>query len=91
MKEAVRCLKVSYHRGVPYAAYYYLAPRGKALSVRTELVEPGMVIDFDANDRPLGIEITAPPLTTLEALNAILVRLGFEPAMPEELAPLRAA
>jgi hypothetical protein len=50
-----------------------------------------MVIDFDAEDRPLGIEITAPSLTTLEGFNEVLIRLGFVPATPAELAPLRAA
>ena len=84
-------LRVSYRRGVPYAAYYHLSAHKAGASVRTELVEPGMVIGFDAADRPLGIEITAPSLTTLEAFNEALVRLGFASATAGELAPLRAA
>lgn len=91
MNAEIRYLNVSYRRGVPYAAYFHLSSPSRGRSVRMELVEPGMVIDFDAADRPLGIEITAPSLTTLEAFNEVLVRLGFAPATAGELAPLRAA
>lgn len=91
MRASVRHLEVSFRGSVPYAAYYHLSRRRAGASVRTELVEPGMVIDFDAEDRPLGIEITAPSLTTLEAFNELLARLGFAPATAGELDALRAA
>ena len=84
-------LEVTFRRGRPFAAYYYLARTGRRKSVRQELVEPGMVIDFADTGEPLGIEITAPALTTLEALNQVLDSLGLPRATAEDFAPLRAA
>jgi hypothetical protein len=38
-----------------------------------------MVIDFAADGRPIGIEITAHAQVTAEAFNRVLERLGFRP------------
>lgn len=86
--DAVRHLEISCRRGVPYAAYFHLSSPPNRRSVRMELAEPQLVIDFDAEDRPLGIEILAPRATTLEAFNRVLTRLGFPAATAEELGPL---
>jgi len=59
-----RYLEVTFRHGRPIAAYYYL-PRGTdQKSVRTRRVEPGLIIDFAANGQAIGIEITAPNLTS---------------------------
>ena len=84
-------LEVTYRRGQPLAAYLYLPRRARQKSVRTRRVEPGLIIDLTASGQPLGIEITAPSLVTLTALNRVLRELGCAPIRRADLAPLRAA
>ena len=91
MTADIRYLSVSYRDGKAYAAYFYLTPRTDSRSVRVEHDEPSLIIDFDAQDQPLGIEILAPWMTTADHLNRVLTRLGLPLATPEELAPLKAA
>jgi hypothetical protein len=50
---------------------------------------PGMVIDYTADGRPMGVEITAPTRTTVTALNKVLRSLGVTPVERRDLAPLR--
>jgi hypothetical protein len=50
-----------------------------------------MVIDFARDDRPIGIEITAPSRLTVAALNRVLRELGFAPVTRQELVPVLAA
>lgn len=73
------------------AAYYYLPRRARDKAVRTQRVESGMLIDFARDDRPIGIEITAPTKLTVAALNRVLRQLGLARVTREELAPLLAA
>ena len=54
MREAY--LEVTFRRGRPLAAYYYLPRRTGEKSYRTIRVEPGMVIDLGRSGRPIGIE-----------------------------------
>jgi hypothetical protein len=84
-------LEVTYRRGRPIAAYLDLLRNAGDTSHRTERVEPGMVIDFTADGRPMGIEITAPTEVSLAAINGILERLGLSPVTQADLAPLEAA
>lgn len=84
-------LEVTYRRGRPFAAYYYLPRRPGQKSVRTRREEAGMIIDFARDGTPLGIEITAPALVTLAAINRVLRRLGQSSLRASDLAPLRAA
>jgi uncharacterized protein YuzE len=84
-------LEVTYRKGRPLAAYYYLPRRDEEVSVRTERVGGGMLVDYSADGTPLGIEISAPSLFDLNALNVVLTRLGQESVRPEDLAPLVAA
>ena len=84
-------LEVTFRRGRPLAAYYYL-PRGpKDKSHRTKRIEPGLVINFRRDGKPIGIEILAPKQLTLAAFNRVLRDLGFLPLKRADLAPLRAA
>lgn len=89
MKETY--LEVTFRRGRPVAAYYYLPRRPGQKSVRTRRVEPGMVIDFACGGQPIGIELTAPSKLSVAALNRVLRELGFPPVTREDLAPLLAA
>ena len=84
-------LEVTFWRGRPVAAYYYLPRRPGQKSVRTRRVEPGLVIDLARGGQPIGIEITAPSKLSLVVLNRLLRELGFARVSREELAPLLAA
>lgn len=89
MKESY--LEVTFRHGQPIAAYYYLPREADHKSVRTRRVEPGLVIDYATNGRPIGIEITTPSKFSVEALNAVLHELGYPAASKADLAPLLAA
>lgn len=84
-------LEVTYRKGRPLAAYYYLPRRDGDRSARTERVDGGLLIDFTSDGRPIGIEITSPARLDVAGLNSTLARLGQEPARPEDLAPLLVA
>jgi hypothetical protein len=84
-------LQVTFRRGRPLAAYYYLPRRPGQKSHATRRVEPGLVIDFARGGKPIGIEITAPSKLSLAALNRVLRDLGSPPASRAELAPVLAA
>ena len=83
-----RYLEVTYRRGRPLAAYLYLPRRAGVKSVRTVDVGNGLLIDYGPTDEPIGIELTAPGLITLHALNDALVQLGQPRLASEDLAPL---
>ena len=84
-------LEVTFRRGRPLAAYYYLPRRAGERSHRTIRVEPGMVIDLGRSGRPIGIEITAPTKLSVVGINRVLREFGFAPLTRADLAPLRAA
>jgi len=84
-------LEVTYRKGRALAAYYYLPRHDGDKSVRTERVDGGLLVDFSADGRAIGIEISSPSRLDLSGLNDVLVRLGHEPVAREELAPLVAA
>ena len=89
MKETY--LEVTFRHGRAIAAYLYLARNPGEKSCRTKRVEPGMVIDFNSAGRAIGIELTAPGLISLPALNQVLADLGISPMTQADLAPLKAA
>jgi uncharacterized protein YuzE len=84
-------LEVTFRRGRPLAAYYYLPRNAKDRSVRTQRIEPGLVIDFRRDGKPIGIEILAPEKLTLAIFNRVLRDLGLPSLKRADLAPLRAA
>ena len=84
-------LEVTFRHGRAIAAYYYLLRDSGQKSIRTRRVEPGLVIDFASNGQPIGIEITAPAMVTVAALNAVLAELGCPTATQADLGPLAAA
>lgn len=86
-----RFLEITYRSGKPLAAYLYLPRQPGDVSSRTARADVGLVIDFAADDRPIGVEITAPARFTLAALNDALTKLQQAPATPDEVAPLLAA
>lgn len=84
-------LEITYRQGKILAAYYHLPHALELKSVRTERIEPGLIVDIAANGEPLGIEITAPTLLTLPILNEALARIGCAPATFADIEPLVAA
>lgn len=86
-----RYLEVTFRKGKLLAAYLYLPRQPGEKSARTENAGAGLLIDYSASGKAIGIEITSPLTVTPAALNAILEKIGLELITPEELAPLRAA
>jgi hypothetical protein len=84
-------LEVTFRHGRPLAAYLYLPRRGNEKSVRTEEASPGLLIDFAAGGRPIGLEITAPGRVSAATINGVLAGLGLSPLPDADLAPLKAA
>jgi hypothetical protein len=73
------------------AAYLYL-PR--APGDKSDHVEPagaGLLVDYTAAGKPIGVEITAPAQVDVAELNQVLVRLHAPAVTNEDIAPLRAA
>jgi uncharacterized protein YuzE len=84
-------LEVTYRQGKAVAAYYYLPRLPGQRSVRTRRVEPGLLIDFAKDGRPIGVEITAPSALSVTAFNRVLRELGVPPVKRQDIAPLIAA
>ena len=84
-------LEITFRHGRPLAAYLYLPREGNEKSARTEQAAPGLLIDFAADGRPLGLEITAPGKVSAATINRVLADLGLSPLSDVDLAPLRAA
>ena len=86
-----RYLEITFRKGKPLAAYLYLERTCGTRNADSNAGVKGMVLDYDADGRIIGIELTAPALVTVEDVNAILAEHGLAPLSREELAPLRAA
>jgi len=86
-----RYLEITFRKGKAMAAYLYLPRVGSEKSVKTEDAGSGLLIDYAADGRPIGIEITAPGHVSVGDVNAVLDRLGLDPLRPEEATPLQAA
>ena len=84
-------LEVIYRSGRALGAYLYLPRQRREKSVRSAKAPVGMVVDFDRNGKPIGIELTAPGLVTLPALNEVLRELGLPSLSAADVEPLRAA
>ncbi|MBI2149181.1 MAG: DUF2283 domain-containing protein [Acidobacteria bacterium] len=84
-------LEVTFRRGRPIAAYYYLPRRLGQKSYRSVRIEPGLIVDLSRGGRPIGIEITAPGLISQTILNRVLKQFGLPAAKSADLAPLVAA
>jgi len=85
-----RCLEITYRKGAPVAAYFYLPRQEEDFSARAESAENGLLIDFAADGRAIGLEITAPRKATLAGFNSALAKAGQGPVLPDDIAPLLA-
>lgn len=84
-------LEMTFRRGRAMAAYLYLPRRQGDKSCRTAKADPGMIIDFNDKNEPIGIEITAPAVIGASDLNRVLDELKIPQIDPADLAPLKAA
>ena len=84
-------LEVTFRKGKPLAAYLHLPRADGAKAARSDARDHGMVVDFTADRQPFCVEITAPALLELAALNDLLHDLHVHEVEPADLAPLRAA
>jgi uncharacterized protein YuzE len=50
-----------------------------------------MVLDINNEGKLIGIELLAPQLVTLDAINSILKEYGLEPLKESDLSPILAA
>ena len=83
-------LSVTFRKGRPIAAYFYLPREDGDTSSRTETSDAGLVVDFTADGRAIGIEITSPTLFAVDTWNELLAELGHGPVDAKVLAPLLA-
>ena len=84
-------LTISYTEGKAYAAYLTLPHKSGLKSYRQREMAPDIIVDFDHQGRPLGIEMLDPRRTTWTKLNRIMDKLQM-PRLPREwVRPLRAA
>jgi hypothetical protein len=87
-----RSLQVTYRKGRAFAAYLHLSHQTGEKSAKTVASQDGLlVVDYGADGRPMGVEITAPQAVPLERLNQLLVDLGEAPLAEHEYQPVRAA
>ncbi len=86
-----RYLELTFRNGKAIAAYLYLPREADDVSERTEKRDGGFLIDFAADGRAIGIEITSPGTLSINPLNRALADVNQEPASRDELAPLVAA
>ncbi len=87
-----RSLQITYRKGRAFAAYLYLSHAAGEKSAQTEASADGLlVVDYAADGRPIGVEITAPEAVTLDRLNILLEGLGQPPLPEQEFRPLTAA
>ena len=84
-------LQVTYRHGLPLAAYYYLARRPGDRAARTSRGPSGLLVDYTRGGRAIGIEITAPTMLSMAAMNRVLRDLGQRPISRAELSTLLAA
>ena len=87
-----RSLQITYRKGRVFAAYLHLSHQTGEKSARTVASADGLlVVDYGAEGRALGVEITTPFAVSLERLNELLVELGETPLSERDYLPLRAA
>ena len=83
-------LELTYRRGELLAGYLYLPHEGDVQAERSEKVADGLVVDYSADGRPIGIEIVSPAIVSVDAICQLLQDLHCEQVSREELAPLQA-
>lgn len=85
-----RYLEITFRDGRPMAAYLYLNRRGGDSAARSEPRPGGYVLDFAADGRVIGVEITSPSQFSVAGLNAVLASVGVPAISAADAGPLAA-
>ncbi|MCK6475891.1 MAG: DUF2283 domain-containing protein [Phycisphaerales bacterium] len=75
----LRYLEITFRGGKPFAAYLYLPRKDGDQAQGTRELAPGIIADFAADGRPIGLEFLSPASVTAQAVNAALRQLGLPP------------
>lgn len=81
-------LELTYRRGRLLAGYLHLPRQDGDRAHHSKKVAPGLVADFAADGRPIGLEIVSPSQASAETINAALSDLRLATLTKEDLAPL---
>jgi uncharacterized protein YuzE len=84
-------LEVTFRRGRPLAAYLYLPRASGDKSDHVEQAASGLLVDYTADGKPIGIEITAPAQVGIAELNRVLAALHAPAVTNEDIAQLQDA
>lgn len=82
-----RYLDIKFRKGRPFAAYLYLARQTSDTVSRTEEIQPGVMVDYAADGRAIGVEILS-HLAINDLLRLLADRLGLKDLQREEIMPL---
>jgi uncharacterized protein YuzE len=85
-----RYLEITFRKGKPFAAYLHRPLKSGARAARTLDAGQGVHVDLDEGGAPIGIEITAPGIVTVDQLNAVLAEHGVAALDDDEWSPLAA-
>lgn len=83
-----RYLEITFRKGQPLAAYLYLTRKKGTQSVKTIKIDEDLIVDYDQNGIPVGLEIVSPATTSIQQIKDALEKLHVEPISEEELTPL---
>jgi hypothetical protein len=83
-----RDLQLTFRGGRVLAAYLYFRLGPKITSAKAKREPDGMIVDFDAEGAPIGIEFVAPSKLTLAKVNGLLQPLGQSLGSADEFWPL---
>ncbi len=73
-------LEVTFCDGKPFCGISSVASRKSGdKAARSKKAEAGLVVDFSADGRPIGIEITSPSEFNVDALNRVMTSLDLTP------------
>jgi uncharacterized protein YuzE len=86
MKE--RYLEVTFRNGKPLAAYIYLSHNDGEHAEHTKKVKDGIIVDFNSENKIIGIEITAPLKVSKDEINVVLNTYQVSPLTEQEWEPL---
>lgn len=85
-----RYIEVTFRKGRALAAYLYLPRLAGDRAASTRDLGDGLIADFAADGRLIGIEIASPAVATLARLNSALASLRQDPLTEADAAPLAA-
>lgn len=84
-------LQITYRKGKPFAAYIYLPNHSGQKTIRSEKIRPGLIVDFDGDENPVGIEVISPGVTSIEELEEVFDEVNLERPDRKDLDPIAAA